>query len=320
MKIHLLPFIIAFSHSLFSQTNKDFISYHQTCRQAERFFIDSTYTKCLQTYDSLFKSYDFLFPRDCFTAAQFAAKVGNDSLAVEFLKKGVPFGLNAELIFKTNPSLLISEIPKTKYWTSYLADFPYLRQQYINRVDWKLKNQLHQMVAVDQKWRTKNNKWFNRTFRKGLEKKFDVVNKRHVDFLDSVFKIKGYPGIWLTGIGDSTDFAFNNNGNLSEIFSVILYHHDSTYVKFGDFLKSEIKKGHIHPRTYAMIRDFNDRFLVKKEKDQKMYYNIWWETTNFSEQEYEQHCQAIGCPTKKHLRQLYKAAGENVDTFWYPFR
>lgn len=320
MKIYLIPFIILFNCSLFSQTNKDFVSYHQTCRQAERFFIDSTYTKCFQTYDSLFNAYDFLFPRDCFTAAQFAAKIGKDSLAVEFLKKGVPFGLNADFIFKTNPSLLISKVQKTKYWKSYLADFSSLRQQYINRVDWKLKKQLHQMVAVDQKWRIKINKWFNRTFRKGLEKKFDIVNKRHVDFLDSVFKIKGYPGIWLTGIGDSTDIAFNNNANLSEIFSVIIYHHDSSYVKYGDFLKKEIANGHIHPRTYAMIRDFNDRFLVKREKDQKMYYNIWWEAENFSEQEFEQHCHAIGCPTKKHLRQLYKAGGQNFDNFWFPFR
>jgi hypothetical protein len=320
VKIYLIYFIIAYNFSLFSQTNNDYVSYHQACRQAEKFFIDSNYTKCFQTYDSLFKVYDFLFPRDCFTAGQLAAKAGKDSLAVEFLKKGVPFGLNADLIFKANPSLLISTLRKTKYWTSYSADFPSLRQQYINRIDWRLKKELHQMVAVDQKWRTRNNKWFNRTFRKGLEKKYDVVNKKHVDFLDSVFKIKGYAGIWLTGVGDSTDIAFNNNGNLSEIFSAILYHYDSAYVKYGDFLKSEITKGHIHPRTYAIVRDFQDRFTVKREKDQNMYYNIWWEATNYSEQEYERHCHAIGCPTKKHLRQLSRAAGNNIDIFWYAFR
>ncbi len=320
MKIYLISIIISLSFSLFSQIDKDFVLYHQTCRKAEIFFIDSNYTKCFVTYDSLFKAYDFLFPRDCFTAGQLAFKIGKDSLAVEFLKKGVPFGLNADLIFKTNPSLLISNVQKTKYWKSYLVDFSYLRQQYINRVDWKLKKQLYQMVALDQKLRIKNNKWFNRIFRKGLEKKFDIVNKRHVNFLDSVFKTKGYPGIWLTGVGDSTDIAFNNNVNLSEIFSVILYHHDGTYLKYGDFLKKEIGNGHIHPRTYAMVRDFQDRFLVKHEKDQKMYYNIWWEAKNYSEHEFEQHCQVIGCPTKQHLRQLNKVVGNEVDIFWTPFR
>lgn len=114
MKIYLIPFIISFNFSLFSQPNKDFVLYHQTCRQAEKFFIDSNYTKCFLTYDSLFKVYEFLFPRDCFTAGQLAFKAGKDSLAVEFLKKGVPFGLNADLIFKANTSLLISKIRKTK--------------------------------------------------------------------------------------------------------------------------------------------------------------------------------------------------------------
>lgn len=320
MKIYLILFIISFNYSLFSQTNENYILYHQSCRKAEKQFIDSNYTKCFVTYDSLFKAYDFLFPRDCFTAGQLAFKVGKDSIAVEFLKKGVPFGLNADLIFNADTSLLISKIRETKYWASYTAEFPSLRQRYINRIDWKLKRQLYQMVSVDQKWREKNNKWFNRTFRKDLEKQFNIVNKRHINFLDSVFKIKGYPGIWLTGIGDSTNIAFNNNGNMSEIFSVILYHYDSANVKYGDFLKREITNGHIHPRTYAMVRDFQDRFLVKHEKDQKMYYNIWWEATNYNEQEYEQHCQAIGCPTKKHLRQLSRAGGKNVDIFWWPFR
>jgi hypothetical protein len=321
IKLYLISVSLLFSCSLFSQQTSDYILYHQTCRQAEQYFIDSNYNRCFQAYDSVFNTFDFLFPRDCFIAAQLAYIKGKDSIAVEYLKKGVPFGLNANICIKKSSSLLINKITNCKYWTSYETDFDSLRQLYLNRVDWELKKALYEMVRIDQEFRIKNNKWFNRTFRKGLEKKFDIVNRKHIAFLDSVFKIKGYPGIWLTGVGDSDNIAFNNNGNLSEIFYVILYHYDSAYIRFGDFLYNEIKNGHLNPRVYAMIRDFNDRYFVKKDKNQKMYYNIWWEEKNYSEQEFEKHCADIGCPTKKHLRLLYEAAsGKNSDFFWFPFR
>lgn len=320
MKKKYFYLFIALKFVMLSQTNKNYILYHQSCRYAEKLFIDSNYTKCFITYDSIFNAYDILFPRDCFIASQLAFKTGKDSIAIEFLKKAVPFGLNAELIFKMDTSLYISKIRNSKYWENYMKHFPKLRQKYINSVDWTLKKQLYNIVQIDQQWRVKNNKWFNRTFRKSLEKKFNQINKKHISFLDSVFVIRGYPGIWLTGVGDSSDISFNNNNNLSEIFFVILYHHDSTYIKYGEFLKNEIINGHIHPRTYAMIRDFQDRFSVKQKKDQKMFYNIWWEAINFSSSEFERHCYEIGCPTKEHLRKLYKAGGENVDVFWWPYR
>jgi hypothetical protein len=101
---------------------------------------------------------------------------------------------------------------------------------------------------------------------------------------------------------------------------VIFYHYDSAYTDNADFLKSEISNGHIHPRTYAMITDFHDRFAVRKDKDQKMYYNIWWEAKNYSEKEYEQHCREIGCPSKNHMRALSKAAGRSIEVYWYPLR
>jgi hypothetical protein len=112
-----------------------------------------------------------------------------------------------------------------------------------------------------------------RHFRKGLEIPFKIANQEHVNYLDSIFQIKGYPGIWLTGVGDSNLIAFDNNANLSEIFYIILYHYDNAFLKYGAFLKNEIQNGHIHPRTYAMIRDFRDRFN-KPYDEAHMYYNI----------------------------------------------
>lgn len=319
LKLKFILFFFLYNCIALSQSTKNYIVYHQECRQAEKYFIDSNYNNCFKTYNKVFNSYDFLFPRDCFTAAQLAYKTGEDSLAISYLKRGLPFGLNFDLI-REDTSLLISKIIKSKYWNNYTEDYDSLYQLYIKRVDWKLKKELYERVLVDQQWRIKNNKWFNRNFRKRLEEKYKTVNKSHIHFLDSVFKIHGYPGIWLTGVGDSNNIAANNTRNLSEIFFVLLYHYDSAFVQFGEFLYNEIKSGHLHPRVYAMIRDFNDRHLVKKESNQKMYYNIWWEAKNYTEEEFEQHCYEIGCPTKKHLKKLQNAVGNNVDIYWWPFR
>lgn len=318
--IYFLILLLVFTNFSIGQKSENYIQYHQNCRKAEQYFIQSDYIKCINLYDSIFNQFDFLFPRDCYLAAQIAKKAGNDSLAVIFLMKGVPFGLNAELIFSLDSIHTISKISKSKYWQLYLNEYDSLRNLYITRIDWKLKSKLIEIVKEDQSWRVRNNKWFNRTFRHGLEKKFEIVNYNHTLFLDSVFKTKGYPGIWLIGVGDTSKPYFNNILNLNEFSFILLYHEDSALVKYGNYLKSEIQNGHIHPRVYAMIYDFSDRFLVKNEKDQKMYYNLWWQANNFTKEEFDVHCNEIGCPTNEHLKQLALKCGNEIEMFWFPFR
>lgn len=314
--------------SAYCQNNKSYIKYHQSCRAAEKFFIDGDSINCINLYEQIFKEYDFLFPRDCFIAAQIAYKSSMDSIAVEFLIKAVPFGLRQDFFSKPdayNNPYKINQLRKSKYWDRFLSIYDSLRNIYTERVDWKLKEELIEMVKIDQDWRIKNNKWFNRNFRRGLENGFNKVNIAHMAYLDSVFQNVGYPGVWLTGVGDflapeETNYAVLNNQNLTEIFSVILYHYDSAYVKYGEFLKAEIDKGHIHPRTFALIRDFRDRFLVKRDKNEEMYYNIMWYRKNYTIEEFEQHCNEIGCPTWKHQYSLANKLGKGYDSFLLPLR
>jgi hypothetical protein len=80
-----------------------------------------------------------LFPRDCFIAAQLAYTNEQDSLAVDYLLKGVPFGINAELIFESRKEFEIRNLVQSKYWKNYQSSYPKLRADYINRVDWELK-------------------------------------------------------------------------------------------------------------------------------------------------------------------------------------
>lgn len=320
MKANFLILIVTVGFTNFIYSQQNYISYHQSCRSAEKNFMIGKTETTFHIYDSLFKTYDFVFPRDCYMAAQFAHKTNNDSLAIEYLIRAIPYGLNLELMLKNDTANPIKSLFTSPFWKNYESQFKLKRQEYLSQADFKLKNQLLTMVDEDQKWRKKNNKWFNRNFRPDLEKKFEVVNKRHVHSLDSIFKLKGYPGIWLTGVGDSISTPHNNACNLSDIPYIILYHYDSAYVRFGDFLLEEVKKGHLDVRTFAMIRDFNDRFLVKKEKEQKMYYNIWWEMSNFTKEEFERHCDEIGCATKEHRRKLSKALGKGYENYWWPFR
>lgn len=322
----ILIFMLVHCLSL-GQDKASYIEYHKQCRLAEQYFLQDSLHKCFETYNNVFEAYDMLFPRDCFMASQMAHKQQKDSLAVEYILKAIPLGLNP-LFFTEDSSQTnapkLNQLKKSKYWHKVSLQHDSLYQIYSKRVDWPLKNKLMSMVRIDQDSRAKNNKWFNRFFRKGLEKDFDRLNHEDINVLDSVFKIKGYPGPWLIGIGDSlhyqTEYASFNNANLSGLIDIILYHNDSVFIKYGDFLFKEIEYGHIHPRTYAMIRDFRDRHLVKKDENQKMYYNIWWKRENFTDEEFSQHCYDIGCPTKQHLRNLYQKLGKGYDVFFYPFR
>jgi len=327
MKISLILLILLTSIYSFGQAELSYIEYHKNCRKAEILFLNDSIQECFDTYTSTFEKFDILFPRDCFMAAQFAHKSKEDSLAVEFILKGIQFGLNPEFFTKDSTNMYPKKmyfLQNTVYWNKVKEQKDSLLDIYIKQVNWVLKSEIMDMIRVDQNWRRKNNKWFNRTFRKGLEKEFNIVNNRHLNYLDSVFKEVGYPGTWIIGIGDSlrqeTNYASFNNANLSGLPEIILYHNDSIYIKNGEFLFNEIDKGHIHPRTYAMIRDFRDRHLVKKDKNENMYYNIWWERDNYTVEEIEQHCYEIGCPTKQHLRDLSKKLGKGYDIFWSPFR
>ncbi len=322
MRLITLALLLTFFNCEAQQENS-YINYHQKCRLAEAFFIRENPDSCFLIYNQAFSEYKILFPRDCFMAAQIAHKSNHDSLAIEYLMKGIKFGLNPEFLLADSTYKAL-ELTTSKYWAKITEQKDSLYRIYVDNIDWKMKNELMRLIRIDQNWRRRNNKWFNRTFRKGLEKKFDAINDQHVIYLDSIFKNTGYPGSWITGIGDSlhyqTNYASFNNANLSDLPSIVLYHNDSAFMKYGDFLFNEIKKGHIHPRTYALIRDFRDRHLVKKDKNEKMYYNIWWERDNYSIEEFKKHCHEIGCPTKQHLRDLDNKLGRGYDGFWFPFR
>lgn len=322
MKSALLIILSNYSIFCYSQVVTNYIDYHQQCRKAEEWFLKDSVEKSFVSFNEAFNKFEILFPRDCFMAAQIAHKSNYDSLAIEYLLFGMEFGLNPEII-NSNGSYL-NDLKSSVYWNKVEVNKDSLSSIYRQKVNWDLKNEIMLMTRQDQDWRVKNNKWFNRKFRKSSETKFKRFNKSQMNYLDSIFSTHGYPGSWLIGIGDSlshlTEYASFNNANLSGIPSAILYHHDSTYLKYGKFLLNEISNGHIHPRTYAIVRDFNDRYFVKNNKDQKMYYNIWWERENFSKKEMEQHCQRIGCPTKQHLRLLNQKFGAGYDVFWYPFR
>lgn len=320
----LLSFLLAFN----SQAQEvSYTEYHRSCRQAEKYFLEDDTTKCLETYLDVFDSFDFLFPRDCFMAAQIAHKLNHDSLAVEFILKGIPFGIRYEFFSVSDSnytSYAIENLAKTTYWNKVLDQNDSLREIYHQRVNFELKKELDSLLVADQKLNRKRNRWFNRKFRPSVERRFDIQNREHIRYLDSVFQVHGYPGIWLVGVQDSvrseTKIWKYQNRNLSEYTRIIIFHNDSVWLNYGDFLTEELHKGHIDVRTYAMIRDFNDRHLVKRDADEKMYYNIWWQRDNFTKEEFEAHCDEIGVPTKDHLRVLSAKLGNGYDIFWSPYR
>lgn len=119
---NLILFI--FSILVFFVTNAqeiNYLVYHKNCRKAELYFLNNDTVQCINAYKTTFDSFEILFPRDCFMAAKIASKLGQDSMAVEFILKGIPFGLNPEFFSNGNTAhqimnYKITKLTETKYW------------------------------------------------------------------------------------------------------------------------------------------------------------------------------------------------------------
>ena len=186
------------------------------------------------------------------------------------------------------------------------------------------------MFFKDQEVREWANKWYNRNFRnKHIEQVFSKQNESQVYIIEKMFKEYGYPGNKLIGIGNDTIPApLTWNNNLSSLFAtIILYHYKETWNKLNLYLFEALKKGEISPFEYAMIRDYQEIYNVKKFKDCNAYYLALNRPTKYTINEINAHRLEIGLNTIENEKRLktfsinyYKKYKLRVDLYLEPLR
>ncbi len=233
-----------------STAQENFLNYHSKVTECEQLIVEGKHTSAITLLDSLFNQFDFLFLRDVKVATELSAYDNDYKSALKFIRLGVMAGWTLKSIIKLDNFQSLKEYSE---WTKVVLEYDSLHEIYLSRLNFQLKEQVHEMFKDDQK---KAFGWFIRigqkSKRKYAEKKFAPHSEHQLEKLEQILNEYGYPGEQLIG---------NNLWG-----SVILSHHNSISVSYNSKdtlyahlkpkLLNALKQGEISPYELAQIEDW----------------------------------------------------------------
>lgn len=318
LKISALAFsLIIWNSFLYGQ---DYISYQTRVNQAETNILDSNYNKAILIYDSLFKEYDFVFAKHCYTAIQLAVEQKKWDLAFEFIEKGVKQGITVKII---ENSPVMKNIINNDSWGQFKErKYDSLRKIYLSNINLSLRDEIEKLFALDQYYTSRvNDSRFIKYLFNDLKWKKEI-GKIVDNKLIAIIKKYGFPGEKIIGIREEkirySEKAIINEelmlnrleegkgyiGNLSAQYMLIHYFSNS-HPNFNDLLLEEVKKGNIEPYQYASICDFQAKY-GKKYKNEG-YYNQWHRDVSVEKrEEINKRRLSIGLETFEELKRKEK--------------
>jgi len=254
-----LIFIGCLLFSVKSKAQENYLNYHSKVLECEQLIAEGKYTSAIDTFDALFKQFDFSFLRDIKVATELSAYQNDYQSGLQFTRLGIKAGWTLKSI-KKNDNL--QSLKESSEWSKLLSEYDSLHQTYLSRLNTQLKEQVHEMFKKDQK------KALGALFRIGQkakrrysEKKFVPHSEQQLEQLEQILKNYGYPGERLIG---------NNLWG-----SVILSHHNSISVNYNSKdtiyaylrpkLLNALKQGEISPYELAQIEDWRIAALNNHE-------------------------------------------------------
>ena len=289
MKKHIILsfFVLGVYTLLFGQ---DYVAYHKAIMNAESKILDSNYSESLAIYDSIFKLYDFVYARHCYTAIQLATREKKEDLVFFFLEKGIKQGLTVDII---ENAPIINELSKSNKWKEFkVKKYDSLRKTYLNNINIQLRDEIERLSAIDQYFTNKVNESTLLSYIIKNNKWKRVVEMLVETKLIEIIKQYGFPGEKIIGIEEVNlsyiNFSKEEEKELNTMgkrtftpFSaqyILIHYFSIPHPNFNTLLKQEIKKGNIEPSQYASICDFQAKY-GKKYKNEG-YYNQWHRDTN----------------------------------------
>ena len=230
--------------------NQDYLAYHNQILEVEKLISNEEFPKALNTYDRVFKAYDFVFLREYKIAAQLAFYLDERQRAFQYIKEGIATGWKLRELKKNKFLAPLQEDPE---WKVIEEASDSLHNKYLSRIDQSIREKVRLMFKKDQR------KAIGALFRisdKAKERyairKFAPHSETQIKELSIILENEGYPGEQLIG----------NNFWMSTIIS----HHNSIakdYVKSDTLyhfirpkLIQAIEKGQMSPYEFALIDDW----------------------------------------------------------------
>lgn len=275
MKIQFITiiFLTYFSY-VFGQEN--YVEYHKQAREIENRIIDSSYSKAVEMYHSLFEKYDFVFAEDCFRAAQ-TAVIDNDSTsALTFLERATKQGVKKEKIMIDS---VLNGLEKSKFWTEYEQNYDSLRNIYLESINWELRSKINKLYDLDQLYRDKHelHPW-NFLWRPLIGVKWKKVVTQIVENELTPLILKyGFPNEKLIGVDEAAFHHKHQYDKLKSNFAFIILVHYYSHPRptsLNDILLSNIETGNISPNQYGSLIDFQAQWGRNKYY-KGLHYNEW---------------------------------------------
>lgn len=294
MKLKVLFFLfvtlIGFSQTKKTNEEYDYINnYYQYVYQANYEFLNNNYQK---TYD-LLKIAESKCPLLCQTGiyepkllAASAYLIGKKKEALkyaEILIKDFGFTMN----FFENDSIL-SQFKTLKGWNKIAKKAPKYRKEYLTKVDFDLRKELHQMKVDDQSVRTNG-------FDQQKAKVVDSINQEKL--LKIIKKYDFYPNYGLIEVGNHNVDEYD-----PEISILVMHISWNKADLWKPILLDLIKRGRAPANLYGSLSDSVLR--INGMFDYGIYQNVGSEQINDYEN-LDKRRIAVGLPTKAYQDFVY---------------
>jgi len=239
--------------SVYGQDN--YMDYHTGIIKCEKLITASKFKEAIDSLDSLFNRFDFIFLRDCKVATELSAFEKDIKSGIRFMRLGILNGWTLKSIKKNDKFSLFNDDP---HWKNLLSEYDSLHNRYLESLNVSLRNQVHEMFKKDQK------KALGALIRIGekskvkyAEKKFAPQSEKQLDQLNEILDQQGYPGEQFIGNNWWTSVILSHHNSISVDYNS----KDTLYSHIKPKLMNALKNGEVSPYELVIIEDWRTAAL-----------------------------------------------------------
>jgi len=250
--------------SITMHAGKDnYMDYYKRINEAEALFLENNIEGALDNYKSIFTDYA-PFAKDCYIALELSAMCCDTGRTAYFLAKGFENGLSWSTVSTIRQvQQLFARYPL--YQKQMLNRYKQLRSSYIARLNCYVRGICVSMQKKDGTFHEIPwDSWGNKNIRDSLYAK--VLTDNVTELVDLVRQY-GFPGEKMIGVFDYEIDTYCDEGvnlRLEPVVTLFFWHQGCGYFLLKNELMDAVKKGELHPRTYALtyewaFKDIQDR-------------------------------------------------------------
>lgn len=243
----ILASILIGSVTGFAQSaHSNYLNYYRAIAQAEACIVNARYPEALNIYQKTFEVYAFNNPIDCYIAAQTASVAGDSGTCLNYLKKGMRFGLPIQTI-RSNPHLkksieTLSQNTIDSCWGIYQ-----------NSIDHDARSKAISLIQRDQQIiHQATNGSIYQSDGHTLKPEYRPAWDSLMNELITLIRKAGFPAQKTIGTQNGDDTLFRISPNAAFVIYIFI-HHGRAWNQVSELLWTELQKGNMTPQMYGVI-------------------------------------------------------------------